>query len=247
MLIKRTDVIMVGFEETKARLTKAKKVVLTGTPTKGLERKLNLADKIALKEKYKLNPAKPTILACGGSQGAKSINDAILKLEEKKLNKSYQILLASGGKQYDIIKEELAKKGRDIENLDGLKIVPYIYELPEVIDSSEVIIARAGAMTITEIANAGKPSVLVPLPNVSHNHQMYNAQVLENIGAAKIIKDDDLDSDILNKEILEILKKGNLEKMGENARKVSIQNVADNIYDEIQNLIKGRFNGQEKN
>jgi len=156
MLAKKTDVIMVSFEDTKARIPKAKKVVLTGTPTRILEKRLNLTEKIELKKKYKLNPAKATVLACGGSQGAKAINDAILKIEEEKLGINYQILLASGAKQYDIIKEELKSKGKDIENLEGVIIVPYIYELQEVMDASEIVIARAGAMTITEIANIRK-------------------------------------------------------------------------------------------
>jgi len=95
MLLKKTDVVMVSFEEAKKRLPKAQKVVVTGTPTKILKKEPNLSEKIALKEKYKLNPAKPTVLAFGGSQGAKAINDAIIDLSEKKLNKNYQILLAS--------------------------------------------------------------------------------------------------------------------------------------------------------
>ena len=247
MLSKKTDVIMVSFEEAKARLPKAKKVVLTGTPTKILEKKLNLSEKIKLKEKYGLNPAKPCVLACGGSQGAKSINDAILKIEEEKLNKNYQILLAAGGKQYDIIKEELKEKGKNIDNLNGIKIVPYIYDMQEVMDALEIVIARSGAMSITEIANLGKPSILVPLPNVSHNHQQYNAEVLANVGAAKIIKNDELNSSNLNESIEDILKKENLEKMGENAKKVSIQNVSDNIYNEIKNLVEGNLDEQEKN
>lgn len=156
MLVRKTDTIMVSFEETKNRLPKAKNIVLTGTPTKILDKKLNLAEKISLKEKYKLNPAKPIVLACGGSQGAKTINDTILKLEEAKKIKNYQILLAAGGKQYDEIKEGLKTKGRNIDNLDGVKIVPYIYEMQEVMSSIEIVIARAGAMTITEIANSRK-------------------------------------------------------------------------------------------
>lgn len=98
MLLKKTDVVMVSFEEAKKRLPKAKKVVVTGTPVKVLKKEISLAEKIKIKEKYKLNPAKPTVLAFGGSQGAKAINDAIISLTEKKLNKNYQILLASRSK-----------------------------------------------------------------------------------------------------------------------------------------------------
>lgn len=93
MLAKRTDTIMVSFEDAIQRIPKAKRVVLTGTPTRILKNELNLAEKIKLKEKYNLNPAKPTVLIFGGSQGAKAINDVVIDIATKKLNKNYQILL----------------------------------------------------------------------------------------------------------------------------------------------------------
>ncbi|MDE5831017.1 MAG: hypothetical protein K2H53_05265, partial [Clostridia bacterium] len=71
MLAKKTDTIMVSFKEAEGRIPNAKKVVLTGTPTRKLKKNLSLTEKITLKERYKLNPAKPVILAFGGSQGAK--------------------------------------------------------------------------------------------------------------------------------------------------------------------------------
>lgn len=237
MLSKRTDVVMVSFEEAKTRLPKAKKIVLTGTPTRILEKRLSLSEKVALKERYKLNPAKPTVLAFGGSQGAKVINDTVIGLAENKINKKYEILLATGQKQYDVVKDELKGKGFDIDKLDGIRIVPYLYELQEVMDACEILVSRAGAITITEITNLGKPSILVPLPNVSHNHQQYNAEVLENIGAAKIIKNDELNAIVLNKTVMEMLDKCNLDLMGENARKIRIENTSDKIYEEIKKLV----------
>ena len=241
MLLKRTDVIMVSFEEAKKRLTKAKKVVVTGTPVKTLKKELTMQEKIALKERYKLNPAKPVVLAFGGSQGAKVINDAIIDIAVKKLNKSYQILLSSGQKQYDYVKEELKKRGLKIENLEGIRIEPYMYELQKVMNTCDIICSRAGAITITEIANFGKPSILIPLPNVSHNHQQYNAEVLENLNASKIIQNSELTAEKLNFQIEEMLERGTLEKMGENARKASQTNTQEKIYDEIINLIKGNL------
>lgn len=229
---------MVSFEDAIARISKAKRVVLTGTPAKLLEKELNLSEKIVLKEKYKLNPAKPTVLAFGGSQGAKAINDTIIEIAKQKLNKNYQILLACGQKQYEVVEAELKENGLDIKDLDGIQVVPYIYELQEVMSASEVLVCRSGAMTIVEIANLGKPSILIPLPNVSHDHQQYNAEVLEKLGAAKIIKNNDLEAKLLHENILEILNKDNLEKMGANAKKAEIKNVEDNIYREIKKLVE---------
>ena len=103
---------------------------------------------------------------------------------------------------------------------------------------SDVIVARSGAMTITEISNLGKPSILIPLPNVSENHQLYNAKVLENIGAAKIILNEDLDENNLNNTIEDIiLNKSKLGQMGKKALTVAVDNVEDKIYKEIKEVL----------
>lgn len=238
MLAKRTDTIMVSFKEATSRVPKAKKIVLTGTPTRKLKRPLSLSEKITLKERYKLNPAKPVVLVFGGSQGAKALNETIISLAKSKINKDYQVLLVSGQKQYDFVKEELKKEGLNINDLNGIKVVPYIYELQEIIDASDIVISRAGAITVTEIANLGKPSILIPLPNVSHNHQQYNAEVLESVGAAKIIKNEELNVLGLHEQVMEMLAKGELDEMGRLAKTVAIQNVEDKIYEEIKILLK---------
>lgn len=240
MLAKRTDVIMVSFEDAISRIPNAKKIVLTGTPVKTLDKSLSLSEKLALKEKYKLNPAKPTVLAFGGSQGAKVINDAIIDIVKNKLNKRYEVLLSSGKKQYDTMKEELKKNGFDIENLDGVRVFPYLYDLQEIMSASEILVSRSGAATIAEIANLGKPSILIPLPNVSHDHQKYNAEVLEKIGAAKIILNGDLKGESLHNTIEELLNKEDLENMGNMAKKIAISNVQEKIYGEIIKLVEGK-------
>lgn len=174
----------------------------------------------------------------GGSQGAKRINETIAELAEKKLNKKYQILLSCGGKQYEPLKIALKEKGLDIENLDGIKVKPYIYEMAEIMNASDILVCRSGATTITEITKLGKPAIFIPLPNVSHDHQMYNAKVLENINAAEIIKNDDLDAESLNNTIEKMLDKDNLKMMGENARRIAIDDAEDRIYNEIKTILK---------
>ena len=238
MLASKTDVIMVSFQDAISRIPNAKKVVLTGTPTRNLEKELTLNDKVSEIEKYNLNPAKPTVLVFGGSQGAKRINDTIVDLAEKKLNRIYQIILVSGQKQYEIVKQDLKQRGLDIENLNGIRVVPYIYEMAETISAADILVCRSGATTVTEVSKHGKPAIFIPLPNVSHNHQQYNAEVLEKIDAAKIINNDELNAEDLNFLIEQMLEKDILKTMGENAKKVSIDNVEDRIYNEIVTLIK---------
>ena len=149
------------------------------------------------------------------------------------------MIWATGPKQFDIIKNELKEKNINIEKIENCKILPYIYNMEEVENIADVIVARSGAMTITEIANLSKPSILIPLPNVSNDHQMYNAKVLENVDAAKIIKNDELTGKILNEEIEKIiLDKERCLQMGRNAFKVSNDNVEEKIFKEIQKLVK---------
>ena len=237
MLAKKTNVIMVSFETAIKRIQNAKKIVLTGTPTREIKQNITVSDKIKEIEKYSLNPAKPTVLVFGGSQGAKRINETIIDLAAKKLNKKYQILLVAGQKQYEEVKKELNKKGLDINKLDGIKVVPYIYEMVEAMNMADIMVCRSGATTITEIAKLGKPAIFIPLPNVSHNHQQYNAEVLKEVNAAEIINNDTLNAEDLSKTIERMLDKDALRIMGENAKKIAINDTQERIYKEIKLLI----------
>lgn len=237
MLAKKTDTILVSFEDSIPRIKNAKNVVYTGTPVKIKRQEYDTNTKNGILQKLGLNETKPVVLVSGGSQGAKKINEAIIQIIKNKLNKNYQVIWATGQKQFDIVKEELENNQENINNIDGMKIMPYIYNMEEVANTSDIMVGRAGAMTVTEIANLGKPSILVPLPNVSHNHQWYNAKVLENVGASKIILNDELTGENLNKVIEDILKEpSQKKKMGENALKIATNNADEKIYQEIKKL-----------
>lgn len=236
MLAKRTDTILVSFPDAKNRIPNAKNVVCTGTPVKIRKQNYGINEKNQIIKENGLNASKPIVLVYGGSQGAQKINEALTEIIKEKLNKNYQIIWATGPKQYDIIKENLGNI--DIENIENMKVVPYIYDMEKIMNVADLIVARSGAMTITEISNLGKASILVPLPNVSNNHQMYNAEVLEKINAAKIIKNDSMNGELLNNTINEIVSdKEKLKLMGNNAYSISIKDTQDKIYEEILALI----------
>ena len=229
MLSKKVDTILVGFKEAKERLPQAKNVVITGTPTKVKKLHLTNIRKSEILKELGLKSDKPVILVFGGSQGAKAINDVMVKIINEKINKNYQIIWAPGQIQFDIIKTHIKK----------VKILPYIYNMEEIMNASDLIIARSGAMTITEISKVGKPAIFIPLPYVSNNHQEYNAKVLQKVGAAKIILNKELNAQILNEQILDIVQsKEKMKKMGESARKIEIENVEEKIYNKIKKLTK---------
>ena len=238
-LARKTNTILVSFKDAIPRIKNSKNVIFTGTPIKIKKINYKKEEKEKIIKHVGLSIKKPIVLIFGGSQGAKKINDTIIEIIKNKTNKNYQIIWATGPKQYDIIKEELETSRININNIENIKVLPYIYNMEEIMNIVDVIVARSGAMTITEISNLGKPSILVPLPNVSHNHQLYNAKVLEKAGAAKIILNDEINEENLNKTLEEIvLNKENMEKMGENALKVSTTDAEEKIYKEIKKLVK---------
>lgn len=239
LLSKKVDTVLVAFQDAVKRLPKAKNIVVTGTPTKIKNINLTYENKEKIKSEIGIVNNLPIVLAFGGSQGAKSINNAILNIIKNKLNQSYQIIWAPGTKQYEDIKKILSIDDIDIENVENAKIFPYIYNMEEIMNISDVIVSRSGAMTITEVSKLGKPAIFIPFPFATENHQEYNAKVLADVGAAIIILDKDLDALNLSENLEEIVNnKEKLKEMGEKAKTVSIENVEEKIYEEIQKVIK---------
>ena len=239
MFSKKVDTILVGFEDTKKLLKGAKRVVYTGTPTK--VRKIQIDEK-RKEELYKENNIKtdlPIVLVYGGSQGAQKINEAIEEIIVNGNIEKYQLIWATGPKQYDIIKEKLQDKGININNIKNVKVIPYIYNMEELMNISDLLVCRSGAMTITEIALCGKPSIFIPLSSRGANRQVDNARVLEKLNAARIILNDEVNGENLATTIDDLLKSPTeLKQMGENARQIAKYNVEDRIYKEIKELVK---------
>ena len=236
---KKADKILVGFKEAKERLDNRENVIVTGNPIKLKKLEYDENKKEKIKIELGLKPNIPVVLVFGGSQGAQSINRSFIEIIVNKKNKDYQIMWAVGPEQYNKIKAELNKVNVNIEKIDNAKIVPYIYNMEEVMNISDLIVCRSGAMTITEISVVGKPAIFIPFPYATENHQEYNARVLEKVNAARIILDKDINSEILGNSINEIIKdKTKLEEMGINASKIAKPNVEDEIYKELKKVIK---------
>lgn len=241
MLAKKTDAIFVGLEKAKENLPKAKKVIVTGTPTKISKIKMTDSQRKLLKDKLDLNPELQVVLVFGGSQGAKKINEAMLEIIKQGKATNYQIIWSVGQKNYENIKEELEREKINVDDIVNIKVLPYIYNMEEIMNISDLLVCRSGAITITEVAKLGKPAIFIPLPNVSQNHQEKNAKVLEEVGAAKIILNNELTGEKLKKEIEQIIEdKELLKDMEKKAHKMNIENVEDNIYKEIKKILENK-------
>ena len=259
LLAKKAEKVLVGFKEAKERLPKGTRVVVTGTPTKVKKLNLTTEEIKHKKEEYGFNKDLPLVLVFGGSQGALSINNTMVEIIKNRVKgqknisitsednnmrtinlyekNNYQIMWAPGQKQFENVKEELAKSMIDIEDIEGVKIVPYIYNMEELLNICDLVVSRSGAMTITEIEKVGKAAIFIPFPYAAENHQEYNARALEKAGCAKVIIDKDLNSEILDEKIKELVKDDNaLKNMEKISNSLSINNVEDRIYVEIKSV-----------
>ena len=242
MLSKKADTILLGFEDARKRIPNAKKIVVTGTPTKVKYIEVSNSQRIQLIKQLGLQVDLPIALCFGGSQGAQSINESLVQIIKQQKNSNYQIIWAAGPAQYEQVKEKLIECQMEIEHLEKVKIVPYIYNMEEIMNAVDLVICRSGAMTITEISNVGKPAIFIPFPFATENHQEYNAKVLEKVDAARIILDKNLTADLLNDMIENMVSDAEkLKRMGKNAKNISIENVEEKIYQEIETLAFPEF------
>ncbi len=242
MLAKNATKVMIGFEDARARLKNRENIVYTGTPAKFNEETYKKLDKTRCLENLKLtNVNKKLILVTCGSQGARKINEVVLDMVKKYLNDKIYIILVTGDKNYDDVMSQIndIEKELNIDLSKYIRIEKFVYNMDEMYKAVDMCITRAGAMTITELSLAGKPSILVPLPYAAENHQFYNAKVLEGVNAAKIIEQKNLDEDVLNDTISSMINDDVINKMSINAKKVIVENVEDKIYNSIKDsLIK---------
>lgn len=236
---KKVNRVLVGFSDTKDFLKGYKNVVVTGTPTKVKKKEILEEERAKILTELGIKNNLPIVLVFGGSQGARKINQAMFELIRANKNENYQIIWATGPKQYDEIKEMFEKENQNINHIPNTKIMPYIYNMEELMNLADLLVCRSGAMTITEVANVGKPAIFIPLPSRMANRQEDNARVLEKIGAAKMIQNEDLNEENLAKEIQEIiLNSKKLKEMGKLAEKIAISGVEDKIYEEIKRCLK---------
>lgn len=223
----KVNTIMVGFKKTKENMKDADNVVYTGTPTK----MLTYVPPINLKEKLGLKNDLPILLITGGSQGAKKLNENVIQVLNKTKDRKYQVIFVTGKNNYDYAVQ-------NIKNKENVQIISYAYNMEEYMSVADVIISRAGALSLTEICIMGIPSIIIPFPYSAENHQIYNAQVLKDAGAGEVIIEEDLTIDLL-KDTLEkiIYNKELLQDMRNKAKGLAVMDVEDVIYSEIKKAI----------
>ena len=237
LLAKNAKAVMVGFEDAKQRLNPKANVVYTGTPAKFSEEDIiNLDKEACLKEVGLENINKKIVLVTCGSQGAKRINEVLLDMVKEYQDENTYYILVTGDKNYDEVlklKEDIEKEiGKSLD--EYIKLEKFIFNMDKMYKVADMCITRAGAMTISELSLAHKPSILIPLPTAAENHQFFNAKVLAGVDAAILIEQKDLTTKTLHDAVKQIIDGDNIEKMSNNASKVIVKNVEENIYNCIK-------------
>ncbi|HHY13428.1 MAG TPA: undecaprenyldiphospho-muramoylpentapeptide beta-N-acetylglucosaminyltransferase [Thermoanaerobacterales bacterium] len=238
ILSKLTGKVAVSFEETVEYFTNKKKIVITGNPIRS--EILNASKQDAIKI-LNINPNKKLVLAFGGSRGAGVINKSMVEVIKWNIEEmtDNQILLITGKDQYGIVIDELLRLGIDIQKHGNIIIKSYMYNMHHALAAADLIVSRAGALTVSEITAVGKPSILIPLKIAANDHQNFNALALKNHGAAEIIQEDDLDGKVLNEMINTLIEDDiRLNEMSENSIKLGKIDATDKIYNIIQELRK---------
>jgi len=228
-LSKKTKKICVAYENMN-QFFEPTKLVLTGNPVrKDIE---NLDTKLSeAKTYFKVSKNEKVILVLGGSLGAKSINEGILNSIHIIKDQPIKLLWQVGKRYFESIENQLNQI-----NIPNVKALAFIKRMDLAYSLADLVISRAGALSISELTLAGKPSILVPSPNVSEDHQTKNAMSLVNKSAAILIKDRQTDS--LLRTALDLLKQENqLNTISKNAKKMGKPNASDDIVKEIFKLI----------
>lgn len=207
------------------------KIMLTGNPVRK-DIMSTLPSKNEALHFFDLKENKKTILVIGGSLGARTINTAIEKNIELFTKNNFQLLWQTGKIYYDGIIE----RTREI-NLADVKIHQFIKEMNNAYAAADIIISRAGALSISELCIVGKPTILIPSPNVSEDHQTKNAMALVNKNAAVLIKDIDAISTLGN-TALELSKdESKLNELANNIKTLAKSNAANEIASSILKTI----------
>lgn len=227
----RVTKVFLGFAEAAKRFRHPEKQVYVGNPVR---KRFYALDRQAAREKLGIPQEDFVVFSFGGSQGAETINQVAWAYMKTIQNHPGKTLIFATGDQYiDEIQKRLDDEG--IAPGKGIHIVPYITDMENALAAADLVIARAGALSLAEITVAGRPSILIPFPAAKDNHQYYNALSVVEQGGAYLVEEKDLD---LAETVAKIQELGEdrekREEMSKAARACGPFDATERIYEEIQ-------------
>ncbi|MCB1130281.1 MAG: undecaprenyldiphospho-muramoylpentapeptide beta-N-acetylglucosaminyltransferase [Verrucomicrobiae bacterium] len=216
--------VFLGMEPAKAFFP-GRETVVTGTPVR--PEIVNLPDREEAARMFGLDPSKSTVLVTGGSQGARRLNELSAEAAAL-LPEDTQVLHIAGALDFERVSD--IAKGRERH-----KVLGFCDQMPAALSIADLVIARSGASSLTEIAMSGHPSILVPYPYAADDHQTRNGEVFANAGASEMVQERDLDAEKLASMAASILRDlPTYKRMAKAARDLAVPDAADRVCDAIE-------------
>ncbi len=234
LLAEHVDKVMVGFEESRGAYHHPEKVEVTGTPVRG---EFAAYSKALAKRELGLDPDEPLVVSVWGSLGAAHMNkimgELITMMDD---SRPFRLIHSVGTRYFEDFMATLRQCAPDFARF-GADVRKYIYDMPRVMAAADLILCRAGASTLSELAYMGKPVIIVPSPNVTNNHQEKNARVLEKAGGAKVFLEGEFDAPALMDTVRGLLgDSAQLEAMSQAMLSLAVPGATDRICDIILSL-----------
>lgn len=227
----RVDKVCVAYDGME-RFFSAEKIVLAGNPIRQDLTENNNAKEIAY-EYYNLSATKKTILCVGGSLGARTLNDSLLGSIEEISKEDVQIIWQTGAYYYERITEEIGNNcPRNVHIHKFLDRMDLAYAV------ADLVVSRAGAISISELSVLKKATILVPSPNVAEDHQTKNAMALVEKEATVLVRDIEAREKLVPSMLSLVANEVKLEKLKENIQQFAYTNASDTIADEVIQLMK---------
>ena len=234
MLAKRADRVMLAVADAQKYLPDGSQCVLTGNPVR---QEIVRADRGQARKKLGLDD-RPLILSFGGSLGARKINEAVADLLVKSAQSGRFRHIHGYGQWGTWFPGLLEERGLDLAGHPEISVREYINDMPDCLAAADLVICRAGAITLSELQAVGRAAILIPSPNVAENHQYHNAMAMVNRGAAAILEEKDLSGPALCAKVEELFEKPETTAgLAANARKMAITDSCERICKIIREVL----------
>jgi UDP-N-acetylglucosamine--N-acetylmuramyl-(pentapeptide) pyrophosphoryl-undecaprenol N-acetylglucosamine transferase len=223
------DEVHLSFSESRRYFRRKDNLKLTGNPVR---EGIVLRDRLPVARKLGLALDKTTLLVFGGSRGAHRLNQSVVDaLPFLERIRRLQLIVQTGEKDHAWVKEEVAKaRVRAV-------VEPYLTDIAEAYCMADLVLCRAGATTIAEITACGLPAILVPYPHAADDHQLWNAEKLVSVGAAEMIRDEELSGKRLARVVRRLVMSAHqMRRMAVRARMVARPEAADRVARSIERL-----------
>lgn len=239
MVCDKVDKILVSFAESKREYQNADRVIPVGMPVR---EEFVFTKRAEARKALGLDDDTPLIVSAWGSLGAREMNKKIAQFMKLECEENrFRHIHATGSFGWRWMPEYVKEQGVDLAAHPMVTMQEYIYNMPTLMAAADLFLSRAGASTLNEIAAAGTPSIIVPSPNVTNNHQEKNARILEQRGAAVVLRESECDGERLYREACALIDDAaRRKKMRTALREVAVIDSAERIYRILTELAKSR-------